>query len=628
MAHRMFESLLLQHNRSDETGRAEGAGGAEATICLPGKDQQCSGSNSSKSHSTWWSFLEPSNPSPQPIHNLSHSQHQLTFQQGTTSTNPLVQECFDPLPSLCANTVTQSMLHPINQPQDAKKTSVSTSAIPKKGVAAKTDHIVKGNIKQVQNIISSVTSSKVQELASTIITAPALPVIPSRDEMRTISEDNRYSTFQLQNATSCCSHPASPNPITYIKSHVDRNKSLKGACKSESSALSLEFFPTHGVSPKANQSSAGPSQSAQLISVQNPVPEIANCLLPKGFTMVRTNQDQGQRSQGGISVDLEDKKPQTIKNNHIMSKKQCLDRPMASSNDKLDRGLQDATGKQDLKSKSMPKGSPKVQVYRNDVLSYRGGGCYLSKQTNQGNIRYQELVLSKTKEYIKCDEDDTKRAIIEDIINRIESLNPPGRFLEANKDCGHCCLMSKSQVFLNTQIALENTKLAAPSTTSPADPDNIKVTRPKSQRLKANKAKKRSAAKTKIMPKKIVSFNLPGPRNNYSNTIISTGHPKRQRSSVTFFKPDISATVRSRKQGRVDNKNVRKSKRKREVSATGNVSSLRASKCIRRSQWKLKCKKEETHNDDVIRSQYRLPTKIARRVITNAVISFEQHKLR
>uniref|UniRef100_A0A7S4AA70 DUF6824 domain-containing protein n=1 Tax=Pseudo-nitzschia australis TaxID=44445 RepID=A0A7S4AA70_9STRA len=622
MAYRMFASLLLQHNRSDETGRAEGTDIAEATMCLPGKDQRCSSSNSSKSHSTWWNFLEPANPRPEPIHN----QHQLMFRQGTTSTNHLVQECFDPLPNRCANTVMQSMLYPINQPQDAEMTSVSTSAIPNKGVATKTDHIVIGNNNKVQNTISAVSGTKVQELVTTVITAPASPVIPSRDEMRTISEDNRASTSQLGDAISCCSHPASPNPRIGIKSNVDRNESFNGTCKSKSSTLSLEFFPKHGLPPKAKQSSEGP------ISIQNPVPEVANDLLPKGITMVPTNQDQEQRSQCGITVDLEEKEPQTKKTNHTMSKKLYLDRPMTSSNGGLDRGLQNAVRNQDLKSKPMPKGSQKVQVCRNDVLSYRGDGCYLGKQTHHGNIRYQEMVLSRTKEYIKCNADATKRAIIGDLINSIESMNPPGRFLKVDKDCGHCCLMSKSQVFLNTQIAFQNTKLAVRSTASPADPDNTKTTRPKSQRLRANEAKERSAAKTKIMPKNLASFNLPGPRNTHSDT-ISVGRPKRQRLSVTFFKPDISATVSGRKQGRIDNKNVRKSKRKRDVSAsatsaTVNVSSLRAANATRRSQRKLKCKKEETHNNDLTRSQYRLSTKIARRVITNAVICFEQHKLR
>eukprot|EP00536_Pseudo-nitzschia_multiseries_P013867 jgi/Psemu1/310350/fgenesh1_kg.625_\ len=220
-------------------------------------------------------------------------------------------------------------------------------------------------------------------------------------------------------------------------------------------------------------------------------------------------------------------------------------------------------------------------------------------------------------------------AIFESVIAKIDSLMPPGRFLKVQNDTGNCHSMNKSEVLSKIQKDLANTNLIAAriSRTNLDNTDPLASTayathkrkgRPMDQpATEASKSRRSAAAKRKAILKNIASFNLPAVQSNDSVT-ITEGRPKRQRTTVTFFEPE-------------GNHIVRKSKRMREAasSATNLVSAPASSKRVIRSKSRRPLPTSKTRTSERKRNRnarLRLSKNITRRVITNAVLCYEQRK--
>ena len=71
--------------------------------------------------------------------------------------------------------------------------------------------------------------------------------------------------------------------------------------------------------------------------------------------------------------------------------------------------------------------SPQIIVRDNDVLSGRGPGI----AGHLGNERFRALITTRADEnYCDCYTPNEKRAVAEEIIKHIASLDPPGQFLK------------------------------------------------------------------------------------------------------------------------------------------------------------------------------------------------------
>jgi len=85
----------------------------------------------------------------------------------------------------------------------------------------------------------------------------------------------------------------------------------------------------------------------------------------------------------------------------------------------------------------------------NDVLNGRGR----SIAAWQGNVFYRELIQYYKLEYIVASPDEQK-SIAQHIIGRIRGLNPPGRFLEMNKNYGTWCEIGDDKAIFKIRQAL------------------------------------------------------------------------------------------------------------------------------------------------------------------------------
>ena len=82
-----------------------------------------------------------------------------------------------------------------------------------------------------------------------------------------------------------------------------------------------------------------------------------------------------------------------------------------------------------LNLSNVPQKSSQIVLQENDILSGRGRG----PNSHSGNVYYRELIKSEKLAYVNGNPRE-KKFIISKILNKIESMKPPGRFLKEGKN--------------------------------------------------------------------------------------------------------------------------------------------------------------------------------------------------
>lgn len=119
-----------------------------------------------------------------------------------------------------------------------------------------------------------------------------------------------------------------------------------------------------------------------------------------------------------------------------------------------------------LNLSSVPKKGEPITLHRNDILSGRGRG----PNSHSGNVYYRSLIKSEKLAYVNGNPRE-KKLIITKILNKIMSMNPPGRFLKENSQNSDWEIVSPDEARKKTAQALRENAVKIRRSLQPGEMD-------------------------------------------------------------------------------------------------------------------------------------------------------------
>jgi len=261
-----------------------------------------------------------------------------------------------------------------------------------------------------------------------------------------------------------------------------------------------------------------------------------------------------------------------------------------------------------------PSRRKSIEINHNDVILLERNSRFQT-QNHPGNFKFQQLCSSRKEQYFQ--ENGKKNSIVRTIVDSIASMNPPGRFLQYDRDSEIWFRASDNEAVQMTHAIFKNMEIVADA---------------------KNDVQEARMMKTKKYLFELASHNKPAPTDDGIRAIFAAAtsgrRPKRQRQSVTFFEPNAMSrkpdndgdddddcdSIETRKTGRAS----RKRRRESADTATADLPSKRSSRSRSSRIQRDRGNKDKKSSRE--RKRNRVSQKATRRLISNALAGFLQRQ--